>query len=134
MTIDFRIPMPRGRGPGQSPRLLEYFNKEKRGSWRSDICRVADLYLKGGYYMDNDMRAVRAIVFQITFSSRCLSNEQNFSSPGQHAWESICKALDVMLGFYDKHTIADRRLVSQYVRHCDLEGCLQRPFEKTHRL
>jgi hypothetical protein len=90
MTIDFRIPMPRGRGPGQSPRLLEYFNKEKRGSWRSDICRVADLYLKGGYYMDNDMRAVEAIVFpdNIFFSTR-KQRAKLFQSLGQHAWESI---------------------------------------------
>jgi hypothetical protein len=40
------------------PHLLTYFDKEIDGSWKADICRVAALYLTGGYYFDVDMEAV----------------------------------------------------------------------------
>jgi hypothetical protein len=40
------------------PHLLTYFDREIDGSWKADICRVAALYLTGGYYFDVDMEAV----------------------------------------------------------------------------
>jgi hypothetical protein len=73
-----------------------------------------DLYLKGGYYMDNDMRAVRS--YRVSRQHFLLDGTQATSKTFPvllgHAWESICKTLDVMLGHYDKHTIADRRGLS----------------------
>jgi mannosyltransferase OCH1-like enzyme len=106
MTIDFLTdPRCREAVTQAEPRLLEYFDKEEKGAFRSDICRVADLYLKGGYYMDNDMGAVEAIVLpdNIFFSTVLESNEQNFfqsflaSTPGNPI---LRKALDVMLSYY----------------------------------
>jgi mannosyltransferase OCH1-like enzyme len=40
------------------PALLPYFDREEKGSFRSDICRVADLYAHGGYYFDVDMELI----------------------------------------------------------------------------
>jgi mannosyltransferase OCH1-like enzyme len=40
------------------PNLVTYFDREPHGSWKADICRVAALYLTGGYYFDVDMEAV----------------------------------------------------------------------------
>jgi hypothetical protein len=42
------------------PRLLKYFKKEK-GMYKADICRVAELYLNGGYYFDVDLLAVHPV-------------------------------------------------------------------------
>jgi hypothetical protein len=41
------------------PALLNYFDLEVHGSWKADICRVAALYLTGGYYFDVDMLVVQ---------------------------------------------------------------------------
>ena len=37
------------------PRLLHHFMNETRGEFKADICRVAELYLHGGYYFDIDI-------------------------------------------------------------------------------
>ena len=37
------------------PRLLPHFRNETRGDFKADICRVAELYLNGGYYFDIDI-------------------------------------------------------------------------------
>jgi hypothetical protein len=54
--------------------------------------------------MDNDMRAVEAIVLPENISSRRYSKAMNKTFPvllGQHAWESnLAQALDVMLSYY----------------------------------
>jgi mannosyltransferase OCH1-like enzyme len=42
------------------PRLLKYFKKEK-GMHKADMCRVAELYLLGGYYFDVDLLAVHPV-------------------------------------------------------------------------
>jgi mannosyltransferase OCH1-like enzyme len=39
------------------PKLIPYFGN-LRASFKSDICRVAELYARGGYYFDVDMLAV----------------------------------------------------------------------------
>lgn len=53
------------------PRLLSWFNREKLGMYKADICRVAALYLAGGYYFDVDIRVVEPIELadNVTFSS-----------------------------------------------------------------
>jgi hypothetical protein len=42
------------------PRLLEYFAREK-GMFKADMCRIAELYLHGGYYFDVDLLAVHPV-------------------------------------------------------------------------
>jgi Glycosyltransferase sugar-binding region containing DXD motif len=41
-----------------APMLRPYFDKEPKGSFRSDICRVVELYARGGYYFDIDMELI----------------------------------------------------------------------------
>ena len=43
------------------PRLVEYFDKEETGMFKADICRVAVLYMIGGYYFDIDLGALEAV-------------------------------------------------------------------------
>lgn len=42
------------------PRLMDHFNTEKRGEFKADICRVAELYIYGGYYFDIDLGVIHA--------------------------------------------------------------------------
>ena len=43
------------------PRLIGPFRKEK-GAHKADICRVAALYLEGGYYFDLDLKAIHDVM------------------------------------------------------------------------
>ena len=42
------------------PRLIPYYVNETRGAFQADMCRIAALYLTGGYYFDVDMRSIKA--------------------------------------------------------------------------
>jgi hypothetical protein len=48
-----------------NPRLVQYFNDEVRGEFKADICRVAELYLYGGYYFDIDIGVVEPLNFDV---------------------------------------------------------------------
>jgi Glycosyltransferase sugar-binding region containing DXD motif len=100
------------------PRLVPFFNNETEGQYKSDICRVADLYLHGGYYFDNDMRAIEAVVFPdwVSFSSVLEENSMNFfqsflaCSPKHPV---LRKSMDIMLDYYEgKYHVAEGRLFS----------------------
>lgn len=54
-----------------APELLPDFVREKQGRYKADICRLAALYLTGGYYFDIDIRTVEAVDLppNTTFSS-----------------------------------------------------------------
>mmetsp|Transcript_19914 Transcript_19914/g.32306 ORF Transcript_19914/g.32306 Transcript_19914/m.32306 type:complete len:356 (-) Transcript_19914:326-1393(-) len=41
------------------PALVQYFDAEKQGKFKADICRVAALYESGGYYFDVDIQVVK---------------------------------------------------------------------------
>merc|ERR1712151_575885 len=45
-------------------KLLSYFHSLTRGALKSDICRVAALYDRGGYYFDIDMYPVTPVMFE----------------------------------------------------------------------
>lgn len=40
------------------PRLLQSYQREEQGRFKSDICRIAALVIHGGYYFDSDMVSV----------------------------------------------------------------------------
>jgi mannosyltransferase OCH1-like enzyme len=89
------------------PNLLKYFDWETDGSWKADICRVAALYLTGGYYFDIDMEVVNTwipnpnVAFatveepdQTSFFQSFLASEKEGRLMGE--------ALDQMLIFYER--------------------------------
>jgi mannosyltransferase OCH1-like enzyme len=87
------------------PNLVTYFDREPRGSWKADICRVAALYLTGGYYFDIDMEAVNpwipsrnvTIATAVDFDRRRFF--QSFLASEQKG-RVIEESLDEMLLFY----------------------------------
>lgn len=42
-------------------RLVPHFDDEKSGPYKADICRIAALYLSGGYYFDVDLQAIKPV-------------------------------------------------------------------------
>ncbi len=75
------------------PVLAEAFENETRGDFKADLCRVAALYLHGGYYFDVDMEVVQPLNLpdSISFStSKSGSSSNNFfnsfmASTARHA-------------------------------------------------
>mmetsp|Transcript_19602 Transcript_19602/g.46006 ORF Transcript_19602/g.46006 Transcript_19602/m.46006 type:complete len:441 (+) Transcript_19602:161-1483(+) len=45
-------------------RLVDVFKYEERGPFKADICRVAELYMNGGWYFDIDIGVVNPIDFE----------------------------------------------------------------------
>ncbi|CAJ1954931.1 unnamed protein product [Cylindrotheca closterium] len=43
------------------PKLVPIFWAETNGSYRADICRIAALYMYGGYYLDVDIEPIQAL-------------------------------------------------------------------------
>jgi hypothetical protein len=88
------------------PTLVAYFDREPRGSWKADICRVAALYLTGGYYFDVDMEAVnpwipsRNVTFATAVDPIGIRYFQSFLASEQKG-QVIEEALDEMLLFYE---------------------------------
>ena len=55
------------------PSLVEFFDREKRGMYKGDICRLAALYQYGGYYFDVDLRVIQPVnLSNMTQFSTCL--------------------------------------------------------------
>lgn len=63
------------------PQLLPYYKKETYGRHKSDICRLAQLYLKGGYYLDNDTKVLKAFRLpdHVTFATVWGIKKQHFA-------------------------------------------------------
>jgi len=53
------------------PQLLPYYLRERNGKYKADVCCIAALYLKGGYYFDTDMQIIKPVTIEphITFVS-----------------------------------------------------------------
>jgi len=43
------------------PKLVPHFDREKKGAYKADICRVAALFEEGGYYFDIDIRVITPV-------------------------------------------------------------------------
>jgi len=88
------------------PALVPHFLREQSGAFKGDICRVAALYLKGGYYFDADMKAIRALGIEsdVGFASVLLPEGQGFfqSFLASEPRSLILKeALHIMLDYYE---------------------------------
>jgi mannosyltransferase OCH1-like enzyme len=87
------------------PSLLVYFDREVHGSWKADICRVAALYLTGGYYFDADMEVVdpwvpdRNVAFATAMEPDKTRYFQSFLASERNG-RILEEALDAMLLFY----------------------------------
>jgi hypothetical protein len=92
------------------PELLPYFEYERDGAWRADMCRIAALYLSGGYYFDVDMEVVQPFVPSnstsfVTVKADAAPGDQKFfqsflaSAPKSRILE---QALEEMLEYYRK--------------------------------
>jgi hypothetical protein len=92
------------------PELLTYFDFEANGSWKADICRIAALYLTGGYYFDVDMEVVQ--VFRPSRDTTFVTVEASSTADDQKFFQSFLasdpknrilgQALDEMLVYYRK--------------------------------
>jgi hypothetical protein len=88
------------------PALVTYFDREVDGSWKADICRVAALYLTGGYYFDVDMEAVnpwipsRNITFATAVEPAKTRYFQSFLA-SEKKGRVIEEALNELLLFYE---------------------------------
>merc|ERR1719273_740881 len=53
------------------PNLLPYFEAESRGANKADICRIAALYLHGGYYFDVELEIIEPYLLppEVSFST-----------------------------------------------------------------
>ena len=88
------------------PELVTYFDREPHGSWKADICRVAALYLTGGYYFDVDMETVnpwipdRNVSFATAIEETKIMYFQSFMATTRHS-PILKRALHEMLLFYE---------------------------------
>jgi mannosyltransferase OCH1-like enzyme len=109
------------------PNLLTYFDREVHGSWKADICRVAALYLTGGYYFDADMEAVNPWMHDsnVAFATVDEPSKRRFfqsflaSEPKGRVLE---EALDEMLVFYENKTTRKGVFLGPYTLKCAFES------------
>jgi hypothetical protein len=92
------------------PNLVTYFDREPHGSWKADICRVAALYLTGGYYFDIDMEAVNPWIpsRNVTFATAVdPSKSRYFQSflASEKKGRVIDEALNEILLFYENQKL-----------------------------
>jgi len=89
------------------PALLEHFDAEKHGMYKADICRVAALYLSGGYYFDVDVKVVKPF---ITAPSTTFSTVRQDNTPDEFFQAFMAstprhpilkKAIELMLSYYN---------------------------------
>jgi hypothetical protein len=87
--------------------LLSYYSREMNGSWKADICRVAALYLTGGYSFGVDMEVVQPWEHDkgITFATATANNTKQFVQSfiaSEKEGRIIKKTLSEMLLYYEK--------------------------------
>jgi hypothetical protein len=92
------------------PEMLTVFATEDNGSFKADICRVAALYLTGGYYFDIDLRVMEPVHLDPDVSFATVEmiprNDmrygyffQAFIAVEPHS-ALMLKTMDVMVDFY----------------------------------
>jgi mannosyltransferase OCH1-like enzyme len=98
------------------PELVTYFDREVHGSWKADICRVAALYLTGGYYFDVDMEAVNPWIpgNNVTFATALQPDKTRYFQSflaSEKRGRILKVALDEMLLFYKTKIIRTGKLL-----------------------
>jgi len=98
------------------PDLLTYFDREPHGSWKADICRVAALYLTGGYYFDVDMEVVDPWMHDsdVTFATVMNPDKTRYFQSflaSEKGGRIMGEALDEMLLFYEDRKTRRKTLI-----------------------
>ena len=88
------------------PNLLPYFDMETDGSWKADICRVAALFLTGGYYFDVDMETIKPWIpdSNVSFATVMDTSKTRYFQSfliTEKQGRLIREALDEMVLFYE---------------------------------
>lgn len=93
------------------PMLIRYYKSEKKGRYKSNMCRIAALYYHGGYYFDTDMESIQPVPLDNQFQHY---HDISFCSVYEHAKNGLFNSfvaaiprhpilkttLDVMLAYY----------------------------------
>jgi hypothetical protein len=98
------------------PHLLTYFDREINGAYKADICRLAALYLTGGYYFDVDMEAVnpwipsRNVTFATAVEPSRIRYFQSFLASEKNG-RVIEEGLNEMVLFYEHQKLRTYALI-----------------------
>jgi hypothetical protein len=92
------------------PMLVQYFDIE-RGKFQSDMCRVAELYKRGGYYFDIDLETVLPMIVpkHIEFVSVITETSGLFAQGFIASWPGnriLWNAFLTMLNYYKINGVA----------------------------
>eukprot|EP00527_Entomoneis_sp_CCMP2396_P007705 CAMPEP_0198142468 /NCGR_PEP_ID=MMETSP1443-20131203/5247_1 /TAXON_ID=186043 /ORGANISM="Entomoneis sp., Strain CCMP2396" /LENGTH=506 /DNA_ID=CAMNT_0043805483 /DNA_START=308 /DNA_END=1828 /DNA_ORIENTATION=- len=89
------------------PRLIRHFKAEKEGKYKGDVCRLAALYLAGGYYIDVDMKALRPVILKANTTFASVQSNQGFFNAftaAQPGHSIVYHSLQIMLRYYQNRT------------------------------
>lgn len=110
------------------PKLIPFFQSEKVGAFKADLCRIAALLLHGGYFFDADMEVIQPVVFDnvnigdnkdtrkediVTFATAIEAGKHGFfqsflaSTPNHLV---VRNALQIMLQYYQQDKIPRDRV------------------------
>jgi Glycosyltransferase sugar-binding region containing DXD motif len=102
------------------PMLLPIFDGEQDGSYKADICRVAVLYLHGGYYFDIDMKSLTPVLLNATTTfATVLSGVNDFfqsflaAAPRHVVLKASFETIKAWYQHPDPHSIMGTRTLSQ---------------------
>jgi len=88
----------------ESSQLLQFYLFETFGAYKSDICRIAALHQRGGYYFDNDMEVVEAMsllnaTFIMTIAKKeKLASNTFIAATSRHV--VVQETMNAMLDYY----------------------------------
>mmetsp|Transcript_1637 Transcript_1637/g.3702 ORF Transcript_1637/g.3702 Transcript_1637/m.3702 type:complete len:282 (-) Transcript_1637:1041-1886(-) len=116
------------------PRLLPFYDREKRGQNLANVCRISALFLSGGYYFDTDMKSVKAVELEADttfatpteFGGNGLFNSFIASAPNHPV---LGKALELMLGYYHGKVKDKSRMGTGTLKSHMGTGTLKKAFE-----
>ncbi len=93
---------------------MEYYDSEERAKIKSDLCRVAVLYNRGGYALDVEVRVMEPLVLDASIKFAIVSSPtgkaflQSWLATTQHH-PVMAETLDLFLAFYEGR-VTDKQL------------------------
>lgn len=128
-----------------SEELAEYFAKEDFGPYKSDMCRLAQLAEKGGYYLDNDLEPVSDMLQIIPAQAAFVTAKSEFAG-GSGLFQAfigaapkhpvIMKALNLTAAAYQSGARAKKNPIEMKVKKIEAvseEGMLSAKYAQQSR-